>query len=526
MLRKRGARVVARRRGVYPAAVGTGRWHALCRSAESGRAGPVDALLGELMAVRDGGTAEDRKVALDELLRSAPRLWTALDRRTRAGHPPGARPPLPPNAGPLHLVLASFDSDGHLRQAAVERLAGRGGGDAAAALALRTGDWVPAVRERARTALLSHLAPDEASEAVRMLSRLGARSRCAGVLDEYRAALREPERRRTVRRLAAESDPRVRRFGMGLALELGEYVRGDLARAALHDRDAECRRMCAEELLRLDPDQAGRLMWARSAAVRELAVAALPDDVPAARLVGPLADRARTVRAQARWKLWRRGEPPVEVYRRQLRRCGRTTHPRVLAGLAAGLGECGDLSDLSLLAVLVRDAGRPAVVRRAAVRATARLAAYGTQRGTDPDATLPDGVRQAAGTLEERVADPVPSVAREALDGLALLRAATLPVLERALRRPEREVWRAVLRAGRAVGYLDRAELLLAASADPRPEVSDRAGELLREWNRLARPGGAIEPGRAARIRDVLRRAAPPEDVRRVLEALLRSPAP
>src|SRR5436309_2673138 len=81
--------------------------------------------------------------------------------------------------------------------------------------------------------------------AVPLLTRLERRRRTGGTLQAYRAALAEPEGRRTVRRLAAAPDPQVRRFGIALALELGEYVRGDLARTALHDRDHVCRTLCA-----------------------------------------------------------------------------------------------------------------------------------------------------------------------------------------------------------------------------------------------------------------------------------------
>jgi hypothetical protein len=329
-----------------------------------------------MRAVDADGSTQQRKQVLEQLLAAPPQLWLHLDRcarRGRDGSGSPLSPGIPAGADPLRLVLASFDADGRVRQVAVERLARRGGRFAAAALALRTDDWVPQVRERAVAALLDRVAPDEAAAAIRLLVRLDRRRRAGGVFDAYRAALCRPERRRTVRRLAAEPDPRVRRFGVELALELGEYVRGDLARTALNDRDQVCRTLCAERLLELDPDQAGRLMRARSAAVRELAVAALPDDVPAARLVTPLADRSRMVRAQARWKLYNRGEPPADVYRKQLRRCGRSTQPRLVAGLTAGLGECGDAYDVPMMEVLARDKSWAPVVRRAAVRALDRL---------------------------------------------------------------------------------------------------------------------------------------------------------
>ncbi len=512
--------MLGRRGQVLPAA-DSARWRPLCEAAVAGRAAAAEVLLDELRAAAEHGTAQDRAIALNELLYAAPRLWPVLDRASRAGP---ARPRLPraaapapvrsDDADPLALVLASFDPDGRVRQAAVERLALRAGGPAVTALALRTDDWVAAVREPALAALLARLAPDEATAAVRILARLAGRSRAGRVLERYREALRAPERRRTVRRLAAEPDRQVRRFGVELALELGEYVRGDLARTALHDRDQVCRRLCAQRLLDLDPDQAGRLMWARFAGVRELAVAALPDDVPAARLVAPLADRSRLVRAQARWKLYKRGEPPADVYRRQLRRCGRSTQPRLVAGLAAGLGECGDASDLPMLTVLAEDPSWAPVTRRAAVRALGRLAARAAPRPAAGE------TERALGRL---VGDDAPSVAREALDALAATGHASARLLGEAVGRPEPQVWRAALRGARTLEYFDRLELALRAAGDPRPEVTERAASAVGEWQRLRWPGGPVDGDQLRRLTGLLRGAGLPERRRAELHVALRA---
>ncbi|MDF9815528.1 hypothetical protein [Streptomyces sp. SPB162] len=405
MLRGRFGRTVLRRRdGPASAAVlDAERWSGLCRAAVSGRPEAVEALLDALRATVDAGPPYDRAAALEALLRSPPELLPHLDRgaRARGGT---ALPPRPGGTDPLRLLLASLDRDGHVRQAAVEALAGVGGPLAATALALRTVDWVPAVRERAVAALPARTAPDEVAAALRLLLRLGGRRR-AGGLAGYRTVLAEPGYRRAVRALAADGDPQTRRFGMELALELGEYVRGDLLRTALYDRDQVCRRLCAERLLEIDPEQAGQLMGARGAVVRELAVAALPSDVPAARLVAVLADPARMVRAQARWQLYRRGEPPARVYRRQLGRCAPGTPAGLVAGLLAGLGECGDASDVAMLLRFTEPGppARAARVRRCAVRALGRLA------------PADDLVR----LLAPLALDPDAGVAREVFDALA-----------------------------------------------------------------------------------------------------------
>jgi hypothetical protein len=393
----------------------TGRWQRWCEAALSGRREDAVTLLGGLRTVLDGGPPYDRAAALDALSGAPADLLLLLDRHARPWHGDTAHRPVltgrggPLTPDPLRLLLGSLDEDGRVRAAAVEGLTGCGGPLAVAALALRTVDWVPEVRERATAALVARNAPDEVAAAVRVLLRLGGRSRAGGLLTSYRAVLSEPPHRRAVRALAADSDPLARRFGVELALDLGSYVRGDLLRTALHDRDQVCRRLCAQRLLELDPGQAGRLLAARGAGVRELAVAALPADVPATRLVAPLADRARMVRAQARWQLYRRGEPPADVYRKQLRKVGRTTAPRLAAGLAAGLGECGDAADAALLMRLLgpreRDQGEPwpPMVRRAAARAVGRLAKPA----------------ELVGLLGPLATDQDPGVAREVFEALA-----------------------------------------------------------------------------------------------------------
>ncbi|WP_235031814.1 HEAT repeat domain-containing protein [Actinacidiphila yanglinensis] len=378
------------------------RWAAWCgRVVEERRPEDVRLLLARLRGVAADGPPQVRAVVSETLAQAPAVLLPLLDRYAREGR--GAGGPVAVSPDLLGRLVASLAPDGRVRQAAVEALAAYGGPLPAAALAVRAADWVPEVSAGAWAALTSRSAPDEAPAVVGVLLGLQARRRAQGLLGEYRSVLAEPAQRRAVRALAAHADPPVRRFGVELALDLGEYVRGDLLRAALYDTDQVCRRLCAQRLLELDPEQAGRLLWARGAGVRELAVSALPADVPATRLVAPLTDRARMVRAQARWKLYQRGEPPADVYRKQLRRAGAKADasPRLLAGLTAGLGECGDPVDVGLLARLLPDPR--AAVRRAAVRAVGRLA--------KPCELVP--------LLAPLANDPDPGVARHVFEALA-----------------------------------------------------------------------------------------------------------
>ena len=399
MLRRRRER----ERPLAPPAVDTARWTGWCdRALGTRRPEDARALLARLRAAQADGAPQDRAAAVDALARAPAPLLLLLDRHARPNPPPprSHAPERPVDL--LRLLLDALDARGRTREEAVAGLAARGGPLPAAALAVRAADWVPEVRVRAGAALLTRTAPDEVAAAVGVLLGLGARSRAQGLLGAYREVLSGPAHHRAVRALAADGDPPARRFGVELALDLGEYVRGDLLRTALHDRDPVCRRLCAQRLLELDPEQAGRLLWAPTAGVRELAVVALPADVPAARLVAALADPARMVRAQARWKLYQREEPPAAVYRKQLRKAvAAGAEPRLLAGLAAGLGECGEAADAAELARLLADPR--AGVRRAAARGVRRLA-------------RPSELVPLLGPLAN---DPDPGVAREVFEGLA-----------------------------------------------------------------------------------------------------------
>lgn len=416
-----------RGRGAAAAEAGA-RWALWCEAAESGGPADADALLRRLLALPAQGQPYERDAALAALSAAPPRLLLRLDRAAR-------RTGVPQAAGGdvLGLLLRSFAPDGRVREAAVTALAARGGPAAAAGLALRSADWVEPVRTRATAALLARSAPDEVAAAVRVLLRLAGRRRTGALLTDYRGLLCRPPYRRALHALAVDQDGPARRFGLALVLEVGEYACGELLSTALHDHDQECRTLCAQRLLDLDPGQAARLLQARDAAVREIAVAALPLDVPATRLVAPLADRARTVRATARWMLYGRGEPPSAVYRRQIARAGRTTPARHLAGLAAGLGECGDAGDVPvLMRLLDRRRPAPAAVRRAAVHAVGRLA---------PRAEL-------VSLLGPLARDSDPGVAREVFTAFAARAAGGVPPEIRWLGsvRPEPAVRRAAAR--------------------------------------------------------------------------------
>ena len=116
----------------------------VCRWRGAGPRGPAVAV-GRAVAVAQPGCGRAAQLV------DAPQWADAALRRVSAGRP-----------GIVALVVASFHPSGHVREAAVARLAEMDDQLAVPALALRAADWVPLVRSRARLALEQRLSPPSA----------------------------------------------------------------------------------------------------------------------------------------------------------------------------------------------------------------------------------------------------------------------------------------------------------------------------------------------------------------------------
>ena len=263
--------------------------------------------------------------------------------------------------------------DGRVREAAVARLARTPGPVAAAALAVRTADWVPQVSSAALSAALGRTGAEDAAVVVPIMLALRERRRGRQAEDRYLARLAEgPAGTLAALSLAGE------RSGQLWALDV-LAGRGLLTAGELRDRGRWgtgtrfsvalwCARRLAAPSEQLLPPRAGpRLLGSARAAVHAFAAGHLADDLlPREVLRGLLADRSRAVRSVARWRWTRRGEDPGPVYRELLA----APVPRQVAVALEGLDDSGDSC---LLAAAVPFLVHPSPrVRCAAVHAVGR----------------------------------------------------------------------------------------------------------------------------------------------------------
>jgi HEAT repeat protein len=314
----------------------------------------------------------------------------------------------------LALVVASFHPVGYVREAAVARLGEVDDEIALRALALRAGDWVPQVRERARIALARRVSSSvESLLSVGPLAVMLADRAQGGWLFEQVEESAKSLNDLDLRRLLAAQDWRLRRAAYSVALQDGRLARDELMDAAEHDGDLVIRVQCADAAIsaavaagtvaEVRPLIASGTAAVRAAAVSALAKAGQPDAAEAA-----LADRNPMVREVAQAALRRAGDDPAECYRALVR----ATDPPD-PGAVAGLGETGTSSDTMLVKPSLMDPVPRGRVE--AVRALRRLGSVDVpmlvEMLTDPSAAV---TRQVSTTLAPRAVE-IPT------EGLTLL---------------------------------------------------------------------------------------------------------
>ncbi|MCG8915023.1 hypothetical protein L6E12_04370, partial [Actinokineospora sp. PR83] len=214
-------------------------------------------------------------------------------------------------ATPQDVLLAACHRDGHLREAALRISA-----DPRIA-ALRSGDWVPQVRDLARERCAAAL-PDALPAVVGFARAMRGRAHGGWLADAVTAALTTaaPEVLAAAR---AVEDQKARR--MVFAVTAAALTLPELLHLARTDRDREVRLICGSAALRAaraagDPGAVHPLLTARTSALRADAVHTLAlagDPRPAA---AALTDRTAVVRATAQAALRRAGEDPAAHYRR------------------------------------------------------------------------------------------------------------------------------------------------------------------------------------------------------------------
>lgn len=290
-------------------------------AARGGRAEDCERLSLLLLAFdADPGAGQVVRAAETVLGDADPVLWRNLDLATRRSwwNAPGwaqsAKDRVASgHAGLLGVAVASFHPSGFVREAATARLGELHGPVVVQALALRAGDWVPQVRDRARAGLERHLATADGLLALSPLAvTLGGRVHgrwLAERAEAAMAALGDDD----LARLRAAADWRVRRAAYRVALAGRRLDLAELLRAAERDGDIVVRIGCAGAAIRTaaaagDLDPVRPLLTSGTAAVRSEAVVAFGRAGDTAAAVAALPDRNPIVRVVAQAVVRRAGQ--------------------------------------------------------------------------------------------------------------------------------------------------------------------------------------------------------------------------
>lgn len=360
----------------------------------------------ELVIAADRAGGSHRAVAWEETASLRPRDWLVVDLATRRQwwnfpswwHTAVERATR--DASSLGVLVASFHPDGYVREAATARLAELEGPVATPALALRCGDWVPQVRERARSAFERRLGRDvvgtleSAGEVALLASRRQAGVWLATTIDRHLRQTTDAQ----ISALVRSPDPLVRRVARAVAVEQVRLDVPQLLALNVREGDLPSRLICGRAAIEIaastkDLDVLRRMAADQSAQLRQAALTALDEAVETEAVKEGLQDRAGSARAVAQRLVRSSGGDPAEIYRTN----AAATPPSAWA--VAGLGETGSRDDRVIIEPVLHDP-RPRV-RAEAIRALRRLDVVEHERITsflsDPS---PAVVKQAVMALE------------------------------------------------------------------------------------------------------------------------------
>lgn len=431
-----------------PATPTVGELEQTMAAARSGRAEDCARLSLLLLACdADPGAGDVVRAAETMLADADPALWRNLDLATRRSwwNAPvwaqSAKERVASGlAGLLSLVVACFHPSGFVREAATARLGEHQGPVAVQALALRAGDWVLQVRDRARAGLERHLSTADGLLALGPLAvMLAGRVHGRWLAERAEAAMGALDDG-DLARLRAAPDWRVRRAAYRVALAAQRLDLAELVQAAERDGDLVVRIGCAQAAIRTaaaaeDLDRVRPLLTSGTAAVRREAVIAFGRAGDTAAAVAALPDRNPLVREVAQAAIRRAGHDPAQLYRELI-----TAADPPDPGALAGLGETGTPADVELVrASLTHPQPRGRVE---AVRALRRLDAVDIE-------TMPTMLQDPSGAVTRQVALSLrPHASRVSVDALTPLLAQEAPphmrsAAYRVLR--EHDVWTRLL---------------------------------------------------------------------------------
>ncbi len=361
-------------------------------------------------------------------------------------------------------AVTSLHVDGRFRERAVRVLCGMPGKVAGPALALRTLDHVPQVRERAGRAIGQLVRADTAEVVLDVLLAGANRQHAPAALAHLKAVLlADIPAEDLVAQLTRTDRRRVRRWAFELGHQLDVFTTEQLMQGAQGDVDPWIRAVCAEWLLRTpDPGVLAALLDAGFVEARLVAVTRVPDtSLSDDALSVLLVDRAPRVRDQARWRAHRRGWDVAGFYRRTL--TDGTALPSVVVACLSGLAWTGDERDIDA-----------AVSRLQHPSGQVRAAAVGT---VEARATSGEAVE----LLLPALIDPSARVSAAASRALVRLRVPP-SAAGQAWASGQPSSRRAGWRLARAAGGWHRVEADLRAASDPDPQLAALGRSGVENW--------------------------------------------
>jgi HEAT repeat protein len=397
------------------------------------------------------------------------------------------------------LGLATFHSNGYVREAAVEHLAAHNSGQELPFLLIRLNDWVLPVRDAAATAVDARLRPEYAHHFLRSLQLVFRLERCGranrALVDIVCSLLRRAECKEVLRAGMKSSDRALRRASFQLAADAGQAARAGIVRAALADTDPVARAwaarrflpgVIAEEL----PSIAAPMLADRFMPVRRDALWALATKCPdfaVEPLKRALLDNHVGMREVARHFLGADvGFDVRQFYLDAVKR----QDVKTLAASIRGLGETGKPEDTGMVSTFLK-APEPRF-RRAATYAVGKLDA-----------------EHFVAQLTQLLADEMPGVSREAFKALLpKARQQSLDDYWKLFTNDQRIfVRRNALALMLRFSKWERLPPLLLACAGEDKRLSGLASNALQAWSRNYNSSFA-EPTRTdfERIRDALNR--------------------
>jgi HEAT repeat protein len=308
------------------------------------------------------------------------------------------------------LGIASFHSNGYVREAAINRLALIASGAELPFLILRANDWVAGIREAAYDAIQARLKPDYAQSFIRnlmLVSRLAqaGRSDPKPLIESIYQLLQSAECRTALLESLESDDRFIKRACFKLALNSSAEDLPEVVRKALAQKDTVIRVWAAQKVSSAFTgatlDQFVKLMkHDKFTTVRREALRILVQQNAPALLVelrAALLDTHASMREEARYHLRKLNTTDVAEFYRDHFLAGEGVP---LYSVISGLGETGETSDDHFIVPYTTH--RASKIRGAAIQALAKL-----NRNAHVDIFI------------EALNDQVPHVSRQALNALA-----------------------------------------------------------------------------------------------------------